>query len=131
MASFKFTDIQKAADEKFSDFIVIVPAKEGAKGSTEELTFKHILREDHETRIALQASLNPNTHKDNPAAKELDAIDGEVFLLKEAFRIVSATPRDFERLEEVILEANGERGQIGTWRELIAEYLEHTQLGEA
>lgn len=131
MASFKFSDIQKAADEKFSDFVVIAPAEEGVEGSTEELTFKHVLREDHEKRVALKASLDPKTHKGNPEIKGLDQIDGQVFLLKQAFRTVAATPRDAERLEQVVLEANGERGQLGTWQELFAEYAAHTQLGEA
>lgn len=131
MASFNFADIQKAADEKFSDFIVIAPAEEGVEGSTEELTFKHILREDHETRVALKAALDPKTYKGNLKVKTLDAVDGSVFLVKEAMRTVAATPRDFDRLEAVVREANEGRDDIGTWQELFAEYATHSQLGEA
>lgn len=131
MASFKFTDIQKAADEKFSDFVVIAPAEEGAEGSTEELTFKHILREDHTKRVALKASLDPKTYKGDPEVKALDMVDGQAFLLKQAFRTVAATPRDAERLEKVVRDANGGRDDLGTWQELFAEYAAHTQLGEA
>lgn len=131
MASFKFADIQKAADEKFSDFIVIAPAEEGVEGSTEELTFKHIMRQSNEVRKAVAAALDPKTHKADKAFKTLDQVDGTVFLLKQAMRQVAATPRDFDRLEAVVRDANDGKDDIGTWEELFAEYGAHAQLGEA
>lgn len=131
MASFNFTDIQKAADEKFSDFIVIAPAEEGVEGSTEELTFKHILRESTEKRKAMQASLDPKTYKADKEFKTLDRIEASVHVMKEALRTVAATPRDFDRLETVVREANNGKDDIGTWEELLAEYAAHTKLGEA
>jgi hypothetical protein len=129
--TFNFSDIQKAAEEKFGDYEVIVPVKDGKKGETETLTFVHLLRAPKALRQAYAAAIDPKTYADDEEAQELDVVEGLSLFLKESFRVVAKTPRDFERLAETVRDANGGLDDMAVWQELFASYQAETQVGEA
>lgn len=112
MSKINLSDLQSAANTKFSDFEVTLPGGD-------VVTFSPVLRLPKAKRVELADAMNVE------ARGEADAQTDVYDLYRDAFRIVARTAADFKKLENAI----GDDPAV--WQEIFASYTEETQVGEA
>lgn len=109
MPKINLSDLQSAANTKFSDFEVTLPG--GAV-----IAFSPVLRLPKAKRVALGSALDVSN-----LAADTDVYD----LYREAFRIVARDESTFPEFEKAV----GDDPAV--WQELFEAYSEETQAGEA
>jgi len=115
MPKINLSDLQTAANTKFSDFEVTLPGGQVA-------LFSPILRLAKAKRVELALAMDLEGVKTRVAAGEhIDMYD----LYREAFSVVAKTPEAFAALDAAV----GDDPAV--WRELFEAYSEETQAGEA
>ena len=112
MPSIKLSDIQSAADKKYGDFEIHLPAGE-------IVSFVPALRLPKESRRKLAAAFDVEK-RINGDEPELDLYD----IYKDVFRVSARQADAFTKLEAVV----GDDPAV--WEELAREFMQDTQAGE-
>lgn len=112
MPTINLTDIQSAANTKFSDFEVTLPGGETA-------AFSPILRLPKAKRLELSEALDIKARAED--GTQTDVYD----LYRDAFRITAKSDKAYEKLEKAV----GDDPAV--WQELFQAFSEETQVGEA
>lgn len=132
MPTLTLADLTTAADKKFLPVTMEVPTADG--DGVETLTFVHIMRRPRAERKAYGKTLDFEARltglSEADELGDMDSISVLTDAIKDSFRVVAETPHDFERLSEVLVDANGE-DQPDKWQELFAVYNSEVASGEA
>ena len=112
MPKINLSEIQSAANTKFSDFEITLPGGE-------TVSFSPILRLPKAKRLELSAAM------DIKAITEADNGTDVYDLYRDAFRITAKTAGAYEGLEAAV----GDDPAV--WQELFKAFSEETQVGEA
>lgn len=118
MSTIKLSDLKKAAEQKYGDFEVVVPAAAGEK-KTRTAKFRPVLRCDKATRAAYAKATDPMNHlPEGTDATEVDEDIVDVLLaaVKAGFLVVAYSQHDFELLDEALGD------DLAFWQELFVEY---------
>jgi hypothetical protein len=112
MPKINLSDIQTAANNKFTDFEITLP-------TGEVIFFQPVLRLEKARRLQLKASMD--LAKRAEADEDTDLYD----LYQDAFKVIAKTPDAYDKLVAVV----GDDPAV--WQGLFEAYSEETEPGEA
>lgn len=116
MPQVSLIDFQKAADEKFGDYEITLPAGDVA-------CFVQAVRLPKAKRRKLAEALDMQARA---AQAEAEESDDDIFdMFKDAFRVAAKSAKDFRELEKAV----GDDPAI--WTDLFNDFVEGSDMGEA